>query len=73
MCFPLKGTNCDVITDHCVTQPCKNEGSCFNTGLGYVCTCQEGFSGICNSSIGGALLLNPPFVLCITTEYFIYL
>lgn len=29
----------------CLSQPCQNAGSCLETEQGYVCECQEGYTG----------------------------
>lgn len=29
----------------CLSQPCQNAGSCLETERGYVCECQEGYTG----------------------------
>jgi hypothetical protein len=31
--------------DSCVSDPCKNNGTCVNDGNGYKCICDEGFTG----------------------------
>ena len=31
--------------DHCYDEPCKNNGSCVNTGNAYQCTCPAAFTG----------------------------
>lgn len=31
--------------NHCLPNPCKNEGNCYATGHGYHCTCVQGFKG----------------------------
>lgn len=29
----------------CLSQPCQNAGNCLETEQGYICECQEGYSG----------------------------
>lgn len=29
----------------CLSHPCQNAGSCLETEQGYVCECQEGYTG----------------------------
>ena len=32
--------------DFCAQSPCKNGGTCKDTGTGYVCKCPPGFEGV---------------------------
>ena len=35
-----------VVTDHCHSQPCLNNGSCVNSVFQYHCNCLKGFQGL---------------------------
>ena len=35
----------DLDVNHCLPNPCKNEGNCYATKDGYHCTCVKGFKG----------------------------
>ena len=35
-----------LVIDHCYDEPCKNNGSCVNTGNAYKCTCPAAFTGL---------------------------
>ena len=32
-------------TDHCLSYPCKNNGTCYSREVNYTCECQVGFNG----------------------------
>ena len=32
-------------TDECLSQPCRNNGTCIDDIAGYTCNCQQGYSG----------------------------
>ncbi|MGH0173496.1 UNVERIFIED_CONTAM: hypothetical protein FKN15_065582 [Acipenser sinensis] len=45
-CSPgFSGTNCEVETNECDSNPCKNGGSCNDLENDYTCTCPQGFYG----------------------------
>ncbi|CAB3359616.1 Hypothetical predicted protein [Cloeon dipterum] len=49
------GLMCDEDLNYCTHhRPCKNNGTCFNTGSGlYTCNCTEGFTGVdCGKPVG---------------------
>lgn len=47
----LKGKNCE-LTDYCVTQPCRNTGTCHALQDGYKCSCPGGFRGnVCQEDV----------------------
>ncbi|XP_006637889.2 delta and Notch-like epidermal growth factor-related receptor isoform X1 [Lepisosteus oculatus] len=39
------GKRCQALIDHCISQPCKNGGTCSSSVSGYSCQCPEGFLG----------------------------
>jgi hypothetical protein len=50
-----KGSLCEIINP-CIPSPCKNNGICEQFGsLGYVCLCNNGFSGY-NCSVSNSNL-----------------
>ncbi|XP_051900350.1 delta-like protein C [Pristis pectinata] len=45
-CKPgFSGTNCEIETNECESNPCKNGGSCTDLENNYTCTCPQGFYG----------------------------
>ncbi|XP_005987856.1 delta-like protein C isoform X2 [Latimeria chalumnae] len=45
-CRPgFTGTNCEIETNECDSNPCKNGGSCNDLENDYSCTCPQGFYG----------------------------
>ncbi|MBN3280272.1 DNER protein, partial [Polyodon spathula] len=46
------GEQCESVIDHCLSQPCRNGGICFNNLPGYSCHCPEGYRGsVCEEKI----------------------
>lgn len=41
-CFPFQ------LFHECFLNPCQNEGTCEEVGIGYVCSCLPGFTGNCD-------------------------
>ncbi|XP_030072084.1 delta and Notch-like epidermal growth factor-related receptor [Microcaecilia unicolor] len=39
------GEHCEFKIDHCISQPCKNGGTCSSSLAGFSCQCSEGFLG----------------------------
>lgn len=37
-----EGERCQLLVDHCLSQPCKNEATCFSSLAGPRCYCPEG-------------------------------
>ncbi|XP_063350035.1 delta and Notch-like epidermal growth factor-related receptor [Pelmatolapia mariae] len=45
-CQPgYEGERCQLLVDHCVSQPCKNGATCFSSLAGPRCYCPEGYQG----------------------------
>ncbi|XP_061575157.1 delta and Notch-like epidermal growth factor-related receptor isoform X2 [Cololabis saira] len=46
-CQPgYEGERCQLLVDHCLSQPCKNGASCFSSLAGPRCYCPEGYHGL---------------------------
>ena len=48
------GELCEEDLDECVSNPCRNGGSCEDLPGGYKCSCPEGFTGQSCHSAGNA-------------------
>ncbi|KAK2847069.1 hypothetical protein Q5P01_010068 [Channa striata] len=45
-CTPgYEGERCQLLVDHCLSQPCKNGATCFSSLAGPRCYCPEGYQG----------------------------
>nr|XP_046246185.1 delta and Notch-like epidermal growth factor-related receptor [Scatophagus argus] len=40
-----EGERCQLLVDHCISQPCKNGATCFSSLAGPRCYCPEGYQG----------------------------
>ena len=41
------GPQCEILLNACASVPCKNDGTCLNTGDGtFVCVCPAGFTSV---------------------------
>ncbi|XP_026222114.1 delta and Notch-like epidermal growth factor-related receptor [Anabas testudineus] len=40
-----EGERCQLLVDHCLSQPCKNGATCFSSLAGPRCYCSEGYQG----------------------------
>lgn len=46
------GQLCNIDVNECISNPCKNRGTCTNTLGGFVCSCRAGFTGLtCETDI----------------------
>nr|KAG5685305.1 hypothetical protein BaRGS_027151 [Batillaria attramentaria] len=39
------GSNCQDLSDPCLSNPCRNGSSCYHHGTSYICVCPSGYNG----------------------------
>ena len=58
LCAGWQGLNCNDDIDECLSSPCQNGATCYNTDGSYNCTCAEGYEGeLCEVDIDECLSL----------------
>ena len=45
------GVECEEVIDHCLSSPCKNDGTCLDLQNDYLCLCPDKYKGT-NCEIG---------------------